>query len=337
MLCRLAGVPPAAVAAAASAVEASGDSTRLLVLDAGTGRRVAERDLPSATVSVVPFGRDVVVTEVLADSRAQVERQDPVTGEARWSFRSTDPLKTPASGPVWLFPLVQHGVIVANGPVTWAFSADGRVLGEWHLQGGDWAVRGGWGLDVSVLADGRFAVGESGGVGLSDQDYGTVSRTDARDGFSIPGPVLEPVADDGSASDVLFLRPTGIGGMVAMAPTSGRLLWKAGVQPWGDALVLDSRLIVVNGRDLSAIDARSGQVLWTTRVAMGNHEQRVLTDGRSVFVPRFDALLGAVLTAFDPADGREQWTARLPAGASRLAVVHGHLVAMTAQELVALG
>jgi len=306
------------------------------VLDSGTGQQVAARDVPSDTVGVAGLGQDLIVTSILADGRADVVRQDAVTGQARWTFRSPEPLGGPGAGPVWLYPNVERGVVVVNGPVTWAFDADGRVLGEWHLQGGDWAVRGGWGLDVTVLPDGRFAVGESGGVGLGNDAYGTVSATDSRDGFAIPGPVLEPVADDGSASDVLFTRPAD-GGMAALDAKTGTPLWSAGRQPWGDALVLDHRLIVIDGRNLKAIDARSGEVLWTVHVAMGNHEQRVLTDGRSVLVPRYEAVRGSVLTAFDPADGRERWTADLPPGANRLVVVHGRLLAMTTQDLVALG
>ena len=44
-----------------------------------------------------------------------------------------------------------------------------------------------------------------------------------------------------------------------------------------------------------------------------------------------------MLTAVDPADGRVQWTAPLPARTNRLAVVHGHLLVTTESDLVALG
>lgn len=312
-------------------------AARLVVLDASTGRRVAERTMDSPDVFAEPLGRDLIVAEVLADGHAKVTRQAAVTGEVRWTFRSAQPLREPSGGPVWLYPSVQHGVIVANGPVTWAFAADGTVLGEWHLEGGDWAVRGGWGLDVTVLPDGRFAVGESGGVGLSDDQYGTVSTTDARDGFPIPGPVLQPVVDDGSAPNILFTVPTGSGGLVALDPATGERLWEFHSIPWGDALVLDGRLFAVVGRSLRAFDARSGHPLWTADVPMGNHSQQVLTDGRVILVPVFDPELGTAVTAFDPADGRKRWTAQLPTGVSYLAVADGRLLAMTDRDLIALG
>lgn len=312
-------------------------AARLVVLDSRTGQRVAERTMDSPDVSVEPLGRDLIITEVLADGRAEVTREGAVTGEVLWTFRSAEPLRKPSGGPLWFFPVVQHGVIVANGPVTWAFALDGTVLGEWHLQGGDWAVRGGWGLDVSVLPDGRFAVGESGGVGLSDDQYGTVSTTDARDGYPIPGPVLKPVVDDGSAADILFCTPTGSGGLVAMDLATGARLWRFASIPWGSALVLDGRLIAVVDRALVAFGARSGQVLWRADVPMGNHAGQVLTDGHAVLVPMFDPAQGAVLTAFDPADGRARWTRRLPSGTNYLAAADGRLLALTDRDLVALG
>ena len=311
--------------------------TRLVVLAADTGRKVADRALRSNNAGAVSLGSDVVVTQVLPDARAAVTRLDPVTGDTRWAFRSRAVLRKPSTGPAWLYPIVENGVVVANGPVTWAFTADGAVLGEWHLQGGDWAVRGGWGLGVSVLRNGWFAVGEDGGVGLSDEDYGTVSETDARDGFSIPGPVLVPVVDDGSAPDVLLTAPAGRGGVVAIEGTTGERLWTAGTSTWGSALVLDGRVIESAGGELRAYDARTGLPLWTVSVPMGNHANQVLTDGRLVLVPRFDLTLGGVVTAVDPADGRVQWTAALPPRTGGLVVVAGHLLVATGRDLIAMG
>lgn len=311
--------------------------TRLVVLAADTGRPVADRPLRSNNAAAVSIGPDVVVTEVLPDGRAAVTRLDPVTGGTTWEFRSEAALRTPSSGPAWLYPLVENDVIVANGPVTWAFSPEGALLGEWHLRGGDWAVRGGWGLGVSVLPNGWFAVGEAGGVGLSDEDYGTVSETDARDGFPIPGPVLDPVVDDGSAPNVLLTAPAGRGGIVAIGAKTGGRLWVAGAATWGNALVLDGRVIEFAGRELRAFDAQTGLPLWSLGVPMGNHAKQVLTDGRLVLIPRYDTALGAVLTAVDPADGRVRWTAPLPPRSGRLVVVDGRLLVTTERDLVAIG
>ncbi|MGV8965308.1 MAG: PQQ-binding-like beta-propeller repeat protein [Cellulomonas sp.] len=311
--------------------------TRLVVLAADTGQEVADRALRSDNTAAASFGSDVVVTELLPDGRAAVTRLDPTTGAARWEFRSRSGLRTPSTGPAWLYPFVENGVVVANGPVTWAFAADGTLLGEWHLRGGDWAVRGGWGLGVSVLPNGSFAVGEAGGVGLSDADYGTVSKTDARDGFPIPGPILQAVVDDGSAPQVLLTAPTGQGGVVAVSATTGERLWAAGASTWGSVLVLDRRVIQFAFREVQAFDAQTGMLLWRLPVPLGNYAKQVLTDGHLVLVPRFDATLGVAVTAVDPADGRVQWTAPLPTGTDRLVVVGGRLMVTTARDLVAMG
>ena len=332
--CRVEGAPGSDVQ---DGVARSDGLARLVVLDASTGERLAERPMNGLNVSFAPFGHDLIVTDVLPDGHAQVSRLDPLSGAVAWTFRSAHVPRGPAEGPTWLFPSVQHGVIVANGPVSWAFASDGTVLGEWHLEGGDWAVRGGWGLDIAVLPDGRFAVGESGGVGLSDEQYGTVSATDARDGFPIPGPVLVPVVDDGSVADVLLTVPSDRGGIVAISAVTGTRRWDSGAMAWGDALVLDGRLIVMAGRRLTALDARGGHELWTADIPMGNHSQQVLTDGRVILVPMFDPERGAVLVAFDPADGRERWSAALPEGVNYLVAVEGRLLAVTNRDLVALG
>ena len=317
-------------------VTPTAERTQIVVLDAGTGALMAQRTTLGAGASFAPLGRDLVVSEVLPDGHARVSRQDPVTGEVRWTFRSSRALQTLGAS-TRLSPSVQHGVVVVSGPVTWALSAEGSLLGEWNLQGGEWAVRGGWGLDLTVLPDGRFAVGESGGVGLSDADYGTVSATDARDGFRINGPVLDPVADDGSATDVLLTVPRGLGGVVAQDAATGKPLWSDGNMPWGSAVVLDRRLIVVVGRELRALDVHSGEVLWRVQIPRGNHAEQVFTDGRVTLVPRYDLAQGPCLAAFDPADGRALWTARLEPGVTRLEARGGRLVELTGRDLIVLG
>jgi len=332
VVCRL--VIPAAIDEQ-QAITRPAAPTRLVVLDAGTGAQLAERTTVGTGLMFAQLGTDLIVSEVMPDGHARVTRQDPVTGAVRWTFRSEQALLT--LGPsTWLRPSVQQGVVVVTGPVNWALSASGRLLGEWHLRGGDGAVRGGWGLDLTVLLGGRFAVGESGGVGLSDAEYGTVSATDARDGFRIRGPVLEPVADDGSAADLLLTTPRDIGGIVAQDAATGTVLWSHGNMPWGGAVVLDGRLIVVVGRELKAFDAHSGAELWAVPIPRGNHAEQVFTDGRVVLVPRYDPTRGPFLAAFDPADGRALWAAPLARGVTQLAARGGRLVELTGRDLIVL-
>jgi hypothetical protein len=219
------------------------------------------------------------------------------------------------------------------------------VLGEWHLTGGDQASAGGWFLDVAVLPDGRFAVGESGGASSPGQVYGTVSASDARDGFTIPGPVLQPAVDDGSAADLLLTTGRDGAGVSAMDASTGIRRWESPTTMQGGTILLDGRLIgivggssaAVAGSELTALDTRTGRLLWTVRLPAAGQPEQVLTDGHLLVVPLYDHAAGAVLVAFDPADGRSRWRVQMPARLHHLAVVDRRLYALTEGELIALG
>ena len=217
------------------------------------------------------------------------------------------------------------------------------MLGEWHLTGGDQASAGGWFLDVAVLPDGRFAVGESGGASSPGQEYGTVSSSDARDGFPIPGPVLQPGVDDGSAADLLLTTARNGAGVVALDAGTGNRRWESPTTLKGGTILLDGRLIgiarsptAVTGIELTALDTRTGRLLWTVRLPAAGQPEQVLTDGRLLVVPMYAPEAGAVLVAFDPADGRSRWRVQVPARLHHLAVVDRRLYALTEGELIAL-
>ncbi|NMR19306.1 PQQ-binding-like beta-propeller repeat protein [Cellulomonas fimi] len=309
----------------------------LVVLDARTGERVAERALPGEQVLLAAFGGGLVVTSLRADRVAQVTLEDPVTGDVTWSFAGDEPLPPSTTGPLALYPSVEGDVLVVNGPVTWAFDPDGELVAEWHLRGGDRAVAGGWRLEVTALPDGRFAVGESGGVGTGREEYGTVARADGSESIPIPGPVLLPQVDDGSMRGLLLTSSPSWSGIVALDASTGEKVWESDATLDGGVLVLDGRVILGGGRELRALDARSGAELWAVDAPTGTQASQVLTDGRVLVVPMTDPDLGPVLAALDPADGRTRWTTPLPADAYHLTVVDGRLVALTDRDLVALG
>src|SRR5215218_8147882 len=102
--------------------------SRLVVFDARTGARVAQRDLHSRYSSIVAIGDELLVVERLADGHGGVMREDPVTGSVLWTFRTEQPLPVFGVGPVVPDAEIQHGVIVADGPVAWAFTPAGSLL-----------------------------------------------------------------------------------------------------------------------------------------------------------------------------------------------------------------
>ena len=341
---RAADAPPRVVCAVVEGVTEATDGSGLerrsylLVLDARSGALVADRALVSASAALAALGSDVVVTERRADGRAQITREDPETGRVRWTFRGDASPGPPQSSFDWLFPEVQNGVVVVHGPVTWAFDAEGTQLGVWRPQPAG-STSDGLAVDVTALPGGRFAVGQARGLGGGGAPYGTVSAAVGGHAFTIPGPVLLPAVDDGSAPSVLFTGVAGDTGIVATSLVTGRTLWSAdpGAAFPGESLVLDGRFIVMLGRQLHAFDALSGQLLWSASVPMGNGSHQVLTDGRVVLVPIFDPLAGLMLTAFDPSDGRREWVGQLPAGINALDVVNGRLLGLTGDEVIALG
>ena len=158
-----------------------------------------------------------------------------------------------------------------------------------------------------------------------------------RGGVRVAGLVVQPSVDDGSAAEVLFTIPGRRGGLVAFDSRTGDRVWESDVSRWTDPLVLDGRLIAAVGPELRAVDDRTGELLWQVRVAAIDNPKQVLTDGLVVFVHAVDPRHGAVLRAFDPADGRERWNVRLPAGVRQFSVARGRLLATTDRDVVALG
>lgn len=316
---------------------APGAASLLVVLDAGTGERVLERSLDSRHSSVGAFGRDLLLVEVLSDGHGQVTRQDPVTGRVRWTLRSPRPLPVTGSGAAPSAPVadVRHGLIEVDGTAAWAIGPDGTLLGEWHPvpepPTGDLEPR----VALTVLPDGRFAVAQPGPAGRDP--HATVSVSDARDGFSLPGAVLVPAVDDGSAPDVLLTEPPGRTQIVAMDSRSGERLWRMDSNWRREVLVLDRRLIVAAGGLLTARDLRSGDAVWTYPISGGRSTRQLLTDGHVVLLVTSGLERRARLTAVGLDDGLERWTAAAPRDVTQILASGGRLIAVAGDEIIGLG
>ncbi|RYV52827.1 PQQ-binding-like beta-propeller repeat protein [Pengzhenrongella frigida] len=307
-------------------------AARLVVFDAQTGETVGSRSLGYGFGTVTALGSDILVTTVLADGRVQVTREDPPTGRARWTVQSERPLPGAGSGAGPRAPEVQtgHGVITLSGPIAMALSEEGEVLGEWTAQGVE-ADAGP--VELAALADGRFVVGTPNAQ--ADVPYGTVSATDARDGFPIVGPLLALDVDDGSASDLLLTTSAARDEIVAVDARTGEPEWSAKATPRAGALLLDRRLITTAGNDLIALDTRNGRRLWTA--ANGPPEdQDLLTDGRVVLVPDVDNE-ESILTAVDITDGRVLWRTTGPPEVIRFYEVGRRLIALQQEQMIQLG
>jgi outer membrane protein assembly factor BamB len=314
-----------------------GSEQRLVVLDAATGQVLRDRSLGLGFVAMTVDAGDVVLADMAQDGRVRAVRQDPVTGEVRWTFVSDDPLPGVGDGvgPPAPEVRVEHDVVVLEGPVSWALSADGDVLVRWR-SGGPAAPGTGGPLEVTTLPDGRFAVGDPGFAREDGARYGAVATAAGSDRFPIDGPVLPLVVDDGSAADVLLTVPPGTGLVVALDRRTGDRLWEVARSGGGDAMVLDGRLLVTSRNRVVAVDARTGRELWTALHDRVVPDQQLLTDGRVVMVPTQDGG-SASITALVPADGRVRWTAPGPPAVREYLVVDGGLFALTDERLVRMG
>jgi outer membrane protein assembly factor BamB len=315
-----------------------GSEQRLVVVDARTGEVLRDRRLGLGFVAMTADAGDVVLADVAQDGRVRAVRQDPVTGEVRWTFASDDPLPGAGDGVGPQVPEVrlEHDVVVLEGPVSWALSADGDVLAQWRSRGPAGPATGGPPLEVTVLPDGRFAVGDPAFARGDGARYGAVATAAGSDRFPIDGPVLPLVVDDGSAADVLLTVPPGTGLVVAVDRRTGDRLWEVARSGGGDAMVLDGRLLVTSRNRVVAVDARTGRELWAALHDGVVPDQQLLTDGRVVVVPTQDGG-SASITALTPADGRVRWTAPGPPGVREYLVVDGGLFALTDERLIRMG
>jgi outer membrane protein assembly factor BamB len=333
VVCRLAAPRPAGVDYPG---HGPGSEQRLVVLDAGTGRVLHDRSLGLGFVATAVHDGDVLVADVGPDGRVRLVRQDPVTGNVRWTFTSDDPLPGTGDGVGPQAPEVgvQHGVVVLAGPVSWALRPDGAVLGEWRSAGPAGAGTGGT-LDVTVLADGGVAVADPGSPGRDGAPAGVVVTAEG-DRFAIDGPVLRPVVDDGSAAGVLLTVPPGGGRVVAVDSSTGARLWEAAGFWGGEAMVIDRRLVTSSGNRLTARDTRTGRELWTASPGRLLSDQPLLTDGDVLAVPTLSGPTGAI-TGVALADGRVRWTAPGPDDVRTYLGAGGRLLALQEERTVLLG
>lgn len=319
-------------------------ASRLVVFDARTGSRVADRPLDSRFSSLAVAGPHLLLVEVRADGHGTVLREYPVTGSVLWTARTSRPLPDLADGVPAPVASVRHGVVAVDGPAGWALTLAGFVLGEWYPQGPALPAGVRRAVDLSVLADGRLLVTDAtagrlgGSAGRVVTPTGRPGRRAAGDDVAFAGRVLTPVVDDGSASDVLLTVPVGAGQVVALDARSGAELWRAGTRAGSRALVLDGRLVVQDGRGVRALDVRTGAVRWVGPPGVVPSGPDLLSDGEVVVVPVIERGRGPVLVALGLADGRERWRLDGPRGVRRLVVLDdGRLLALGDRETTALG
>ncbi len=330
-----------------------GTRAHLLVIDATTGAVVSESPT-DPTTSVALLGPDLITGQYAADGRVRVTRSGVRHGTLGWTFTSPDPVSNDAAGQRNLWVWASEGLIGVSayggtggdgrplGGASWLLLPDGAVVRKQVAGPGDGytslgVLRGGsMFVESTTTPTGAFA------SVLTDADTGRAVTVEATSTGARP--------DDGSLGGAILMQSTD-GALLAYDLAKEQQRWTSaaaanggggGGGGGGGPMVLDGR--VVRSRsdgssavDITSIDGRTGETIWSTSVK-SNQGGSLLTDGRLVLVSRTEPTTraGAVITAYDLADGRQRW--EVPIGEEQwLVEIDGRLFGVSGPSLVAYG
>jgi outer membrane protein assembly factor BamB len=279
-------------------------------------------------MALMPGG--LVTVGSLEDHTATVTGYDLLTGDERWTYEQPATLSAGREGLGYPdVSLVRSGDLVALVPPD-----RGTVL----LSTGGERVRGAL-VDADATAwdvhkdarTGRLVVTTDGAFRSNRSTFVAPDGAPSRD-VVLDGHQLAVQVDDGTLAGIaLTAGPTAVHGADV---GTGRIRWSVDVESPGVALVLRGRVLVVGGDGVTAVDGRSGNVLWRIPAEDGLVLGNVMTDGRHVLVAyeRGDSGAPPVLVAYDPASGREAFRAPYPPGVGDVNPWGRHLMATSAED-----
>ncbi|GAA2724307.1 hypothetical protein CAE01nite_09360 [Cellulomonas aerilata] len=273
--------------------------SRLVVMDAVSGELLAD-DPVGSPAGVASAGTDLLLGTVDADGRPRVTRSDPRSGEVHWTFTSPEPVPADQFGLRRIALRSQDGVVVADAGPVWVLSADGEVLRA--LPGTVDPFDG----HTTVVAGGRFLARTT--LGSTDVTTELVEVATGRS-QTVEGFVDGSVPDDRSLPDVVLVSPVQGGGLQAHDVGTGAPRWTLEGHDTSPPMILDERVVSIDGSRVESVDGVSGAVVWSTEVA-GLAASAMVTDGEVVIVTTNSATDGT-LVAVDLDDGRQVWSAPL--------------------------
>jgi outer membrane protein assembly factor BamB len=270
---------------------------RLVVVDALTGELLAD-DPVEPPVSLTANGADLVVATVTADGHARITSRDPRSGEVLWTFEPAEPVPVDRFGLRRVWVHTQHDLVVAEGGPVWVLTGSGELVRE---VAGEADPFGGF---TQLVAGGRVLARSP-----TDADSVTTELVDVDTGRSrsVAGFVGTPQPDDGSLPDLLLVGPGTGGGLSAHDVATGARLWTVEGHDSSMPVVLDGRVLAVDGTSVEALDGRTGAVVWSTPVPRLLASSAIVTDGEVALVTTGVGPDGA-LVALDLDDGRQVWT-----------------------------
>lgn len=277
------------------------DGTTLQALDAATGRVLLEVEMQSYSWSPAVVDGDVVLAWVGTAGHVTVARWSTTTGEQLWSTVGPE-VGTLAQG-IW-----PH----ADGPV---------ITVEWG--GGSMDLDPSTGAQLSVtdaptdattdayqieLADGSVATQQYSltAEGLEDARV-RVERPDGSTILDVPGYLMRPSVDDGSAAGIVMVYDNGSAGTRAYDLATGDEVWSS---PLAADLLVAGRFVGWSASgELTALSATTGDVLWTRQASQANNAWSAVSDGRRMLSLEGPGLR---LVARSLVTGREVWSMDQP-------------------------
>lgn len=286
-----------------------GQPVGLGVLDPATGAEVAALTVQGRYVGWEAVDGDLVLATALGDGRLQVVRWEVPSGRVVWEMTSREPAF--AEGPLGLRSWSSSDSVLT-------VSTDAGTIAVSLASGDQVAPDGaapGDGAQEVVLADGATVTWST------DAEAGAVLEADGTLRFRLPGPVLAPRVDDGSAPGLLVVGDLETGGLAGIDATTGEQRWSTPGVGGFALLVRDGGLLLADPGGLRLIDLTDGSATWSTPAADGWafwHE--TITDGTRVLTLE-DGTEGPVLVARRIADGTAVWRLDVPPDTRGLAAV----------------
>lgn len=295
------------------------DPGTLLVLDAREGTVLARHRLPPGHLALDTIDGALVLAR-LADGYVRIERVDPVTLAPAWSTRLREPVGAqPRSA---LLDAAGDRVALRLGPdVTVLEAGTGRRLAHWVPPGSARAA-----VHLTPHGTGLSSVGTSSPVSRWVHDGGVLE---------LRGTVVEPSLSDGSAPDVVLVRPPWGSSVRGLAVEDARVLWSYDSGP-REPVVRRGGLVVLAGEDrLRAVDLATGDPRWAATVPdlVAVHD---VSDGTFVLVTSRTLGVGPTVSAISLRDGSLLWRVAMPHGGRSLAAVGERVLAVGAGVVVGL-
>ncbi|MEV7964030.1 PQQ-binding-like beta-propeller repeat protein [Oerskovia paurometabola] len=299
------------------------------------GRTLSERALDTSRGDAAVLADGDLVRAIREDRGLVVTVEDARTGDVRWA--RTVPADSAGDGGTCEISV--DGTMVDDRESVYFYDLAGLIsvtgcrVGATFSPGGD-VLSSGDDAYVEGLADGRFTRMASDGSGTDVLDAeGEVLLRGVSE-------VLEPLATDGTAPPLLFVRPGS--GLVALAE-DGHEVWAFPRYTAQVLLTARDMTVVATFPGAVAIDNVTGEELWTWRASErgGSSSSDVSAafagHGSLTVVLGTQPGSGARWSSIDLADGSTRWEEPLTVDPYGFVAVSGRLLVVDGQRILRLG